>query len=154
MDEKRDWIYRYCDYCCDQSCPYWDIEPSWCSTKSVHQLTEQEAEEVFNKLNKKHEDVLESMEIPKEDDTPDNTQDTPEDNVINHPNHYTCGGMESIDEMVLVFGVEAVKHFCLCNIWKYRRRAMYKNGEEDMKKSHWYMNKYRELCEYGREETL
>ena len=66
---------------------------------------------------------------------------------VNKPKHYNReNAMESIDEMVLVFGVEAVKNFCLCNVWKYRYRATEKNGEEDLKKSDWYMRKYRELC--------
>lgn len=65
--------------------------------------------------------------------------------MVNHPNHYTNGGMECFDEMLLVFGKETVANFCLCNAWKYRYRAIYKNGEEDIKKSHWYMNKYKEL---------
>lgn len=63
---------------------------------------------------------------------------------VNHPSHYTHG-MEAIDEMVLIFGKEAVKNFCLCNAWKYRKRAIYKNGEEDMDKADWYINKYKEL---------
>ena len=69
------------------------------------------------------------------------------EDVVNHPKHYCRdGGMESIDEMITVFGVEAVKNFCLCNVWKYRYRAADKNGEEDLKKSDWYMKKYKELC--------
>ncbi len=65
---------------------------------------------------------------------------------VNHPKHYNReGGMECIDEMILVFGEEAVKHFCLCNAWKYRYRAADKNGEEDLKKSDWYLKKYKEL---------
>ena len=68
--------------------------------------------------------------------------------VVNHPSHYCReGAMESIEEMVLIFGKEAVKHFCLCNCWKYRYRASAKNGEEDLQKSDWYMKKYKELCE-------
>ena len=67
---------------------------------------------------------------------------------INHPSHYNReDAMECIDEMVLVFGKEAVKNFCLCNIWKYRYRAADKNGEIDLEKSDWYMKKYQELCE-------
>lgn len=78
-----------------------------------------------------------------------------EHDVVNHPNHYTNGdGMECIDEMILLFGCEVVKHFCLCNVWKYRRRAMYKNGEEDMKKSHWYIAKYQELERGSRNELI
>ena len=72
-------------------------------------------------------------------------EDIKED-VINHPKHYTReGAMESIDEMVFLFGIEAVKNFCLCNVWKYRYRASDKNGDEDIKKSDWYMRKLVEL---------
>ena len=67
--------------------------------------------------------------------------------MVNNPSHYTNGGMECIDEMILVFGKLTVANFCLCNAWKYRYRALYKNGEEDMKKSHWYIKKYKELVE-------
>ena len=67
---------------------------------------------------------------------------------VNHPQHYCReDAMECIDEMILVFGKEAVQNFCLCNAWKYRYRAADKNGEEDLKKSDWYLNKYKELKE-------
>lgn len=64
--------------------------------------------------------------------------------VIDHPSHYT-NGMECIDEMIAIFGKTATQHFCLLNVWKYRKRAVYKNGKEDMEKADWYMNKYLEL---------
>ena len=67
-------------------------------------------------------------------------------NNIEHPSHYNReGAMECIDEMIEIFGKEAVKDFCLCNAWKYRYRAADKNGEEDLKKSDWYMRKFVEL---------
>ena len=80
--------------------------------------------------------------------TPDTTANPVHDNV-NHPSHYTQGGMECIDEMLLIFGKEAVKNFCICNAWKYRKRAMFKNGQEDIDKSDWYINKYKELSADG-----
>ena len=68
--------------------------------------------------------------------------------TINHPDHYTReGALECIDEMLLIFGEEAVMNFCLLNSWKYRYRAADKNGEEDLKKSDWYLAKYKELKE-------
>lgn len=77
----------------------------------------------------------------------DDLRNSVHNDPINHPKHYCReGGIESIEEMVLVFGREAVMHFCLCNVWKYRYRAADKNGEEDLKKSDWYMRKYRELA--------
>ena len=72
--------------------------------------------------------------------------------TVSHPKHYNReNAMECIDEMLLVFGKKVVKDFCLCNAWKYRYRAADKNGEEDLKKSDWYINKYKELCEEEKE---
>ena len=68
-----------------------------------------------------------------------------EDNV-NHPKHYCRNNaMECIDEMKLIFGIEATMNFCKCNAWKYRYRAADKNGSEDIAKSDWYITKYKEL---------
>lgn len=73
---------------------------------------------------------------------------TETNDMVNHPSHYCReGAVESIDEMIAVFGAEAVMHFCICNVWKYRYRSSSKNGEEDIKKSDWYMNKYIKLRE-------
>ena len=65
-------------------------------------------------------------------------------NNIDHPDHYQ-DGIECIDEMIAIFGKTATQHFCLLNVWKYRKRAIYKNGKEDMDKADWYMKKYLEL---------
>lgn len=69
-----------------------------------------------------------------------------EPSAVDHPTHYNRdGGMECIDEMLMVFGREATMHFCLLNAWKYRYRAADKNGEEDLKKSDWYLAEYKRL---------
>lgn len=74
---------------------------------------------------------------------------------VNHPSHYNReNALECIDEMELIFGIEAVKNFCVCNAWKYRYRAADKNGEEDLKKSDWYLNKYKELCKKEDKPTI
>lgn len=68
-----------------------------------------------------------------------------EKDAVNHPEHYESGLYECIDEMIAVFGMSVVANFCLCNVWKYRYRALLKGGKEDMEKSDWYMCKYMEL---------
>ncbi len=72
--------------------------------------------------------------------------------AVDHPKHYNRG-MECIDEMIAVFGIEAVRNFCLLNVWKYRYRAASKGGEEDLKKSDWYMKKYIELAGDGHDNV-
>lgn len=74
------------------------------------------------------------------------TEPAPEKETVNHPAHYQ-GKHECIDEMIALFGVEAVKHFCMCNVYKYRFRAANKNGQEDLDKADWYMDKLMELEE-------
>jgi hypothetical protein len=53
--------------------------------------------------------------------------------------------------MIETQGIEAVKHFCMCNAFKYIYRHGNKNGIEDVKKAIWYLNKYIELTEGGHE---
>lgn len=73
--------------------------------------------------------------------------ETPVDEV-NRPQHYIHGSMETIDEMVVVFGIEAVTQYCVINAWKYRARAPYKGKQEqDMQKADWYLKKAKELQE-------
>lgn len=69
------------------------------------------------------------------------------DEKISHPSHYTRGGMECIDEMIMVFGKDAVATFCLLNVWKYRYRLLDKGGELDFEKSNDYMRIYKRLLE-------
>ena len=63
------------------------------------------------------------------------------DNVYN-PSHYATGKFECIDVMEEVFGIEAVKDFCICNAFKYLYRYKRKNGAEDIEKAHWYLTRY------------
>lgn len=64
---------------------------------------------------------------------------------VEHPSHYETGKFECIEVMEEVFGVDAVKNFCLCNAFKYLYRTNRKNGIEDLKKARWYINRYLKL---------
>lgn len=115
------------EYCKNHKCSECQIE-LWCdSCRGRFDTNPTECDGAYDYLQTHKEDIA------KKD-------------VVNHPQHYIRNGaMECINEMILVFGKEAVKNFCLCNAWKYRYRAMDKNGEEDLKKSDWYLKKYKEL---------
>lgn len=64
---------------------------------------------------------------------------------VNHPSHYTQGGIECIQAMEAAFGKEAVANFCICNAFKYVFRHEHKGGKQDIEKAEWYLNKYKEL---------
>jgi hypothetical protein len=71
----------------------------------------------------------------------DGVPEVKNDNV-NHPGHYTAGGVECIDAIeaatVNLTGIEAV---CTGNVIKYSWRWKLKNGVEDLKKAAWYLHK-------------
>lgn len=68
--------------------------------------------------------------------------------MVNHPAHYTQGGIECIDALkaatVNLKGIEAV---CTANAIKYLWRWKEKNGTEDLKKSIWYIERLIKECE-------
>lgn len=58
---------------------------------------------------------------------------------VNHPNHYEMvGPFESFDIIVESLGIEGARYFCQGNVIKYQTRYKEKNGEEDLRKRHWY----------------
>ena len=77
----------------------------------------------------------------------ENAQDSccnkePNVDMVNHPSHYTQGGIECIDALkaatVSKTGIEAV---CTANAIKYLWRYEEKNGIEDVKKARWYIDR-------------
>lgn len=62
--------------------------------------------------------------------------------MVNHPSHYTQGGVECIDAITAATvgktGIEAV---CVANVVKYLWRYEEKNGLEDVKKARWYLER-------------
>lgn len=67
-------------------------------------------------------------------------------NDVKNPPHYLQGAYETIDEMIIVFGLEATITYCRMCAWKYRARAPYKDDFfKDQAKADWYLNKACEL---------
>ena len=82
-------------------------------------------------------------------------QDAEKNDNVNHPKHYCReGGMECLDEMLMLYGAQEVATWCKLNAHKYRYRAADKNGKEDIAKSDFYMKKYKELTEKINKNTV
>ena len=60
--------------------------------------------------------------------------------VVNHPDHYTSGGIECIDAIRASLGLKEFADYCKGNIIKYLWRYRLKNGVEDLKKARVYLN--------------
>ncbi len=62
--------------------------------------------------------------------------------MVNHPSHYTQGGVECIDALeAATDGLTGLDAVCTANAIKYLWRWKRKGGVEDLKKARWYINK-------------
>lgn len=83
--------------------------------------------------------------------TLENLKGKPEDDndMVNNPYHYQSMeknlNIDCITAMRAAFGNDEVSAFCKLNAFKYVWRASSKNGNEDINKAIWYLNKYLEL---------
>lgn len=60
---------------------------------------------------------------------------------VNHPDHYTAGGLEVIDILQAKLSSDEFEGFLKGNILKYVLRARHKNGLQDLQKAQWYLNR-------------
>jgi hypothetical protein len=69
-------------------------------------------------------------------------------NMVEHPPHYTAGGIECIDAiMAAVTGLTPQEAVCVANVIKYTWRFKHKNGKQDLKKAEWYLKRLTDLQE-------
>jgi hypothetical protein len=67
-------------------------------------------------------------------------------NMVEHPPHYTAGGIECIDAiMAAVEGLTPQEAVCVANVIKYTWRFKRKNGKQDLKKAEWYLGRLHDL---------
>ena len=141
--EKEIILYNYCDnrtFNCTE-CPL-----SKKYDKETSEFTDKYSC-VFNAMDNKMLDKIYGWYKELDPVACENAEDsccTKEPNVdmVNHPVHYTQGGIESIDALkaatVSKTGIEAV---CTANAIKYLWRYEEKNGIEDVKKARWYIDR-------------
>lgn len=61
---------------------------------------------------------------------------------VNHPGHYTKGGIECIDAIkAATEGLTGMEAVCTGNAIKYLWRWKWKNGAEDIRKAIWYLQR-------------
>ena len=66
------------------------------------------------------------------------------EDMVNHPPHYNKHGIECFDAIHAALDDDEFRGYIKGNIIKYTWRERYKNGNEDLLKGSWYLNKYLE----------
>jgi hypothetical protein len=65
---------------------------------------------------------------------------TPQHDEVNHPSHYTDGGIETIDYIEAKLSPEEFRGYCVGNALKYMSRAGKKgDATTDLRKAQWYL---------------
>lgn len=96
--------------------------------------------QVINAGGKEFSCFIQDLELYEEP-----TISLPISDAIN-PSHYN--GMQVMDQMIAVFGLEKVRAFCEVNSFKYRMRAGKKKDnpiDQDIKKALWYEEQLQKL---------
>lgn len=99
--------------------------------RSIDDATEQEWRDIQSKAY--CEQIIETVPADKDN--------------VNSPDHYTAGGIETIDYIKAKLGIEGTINYCMGNVIKYTSRWQDKNGLEDLKKARWYLNYAIDLLE-------
>ncbi len=69
-------------------------------------------------------------------------EDTDSIDNVNSPEHYTAGGIETIEVLKAKLTTEEFEGYCRGNIIKYITRSKHKGKEvEDLKKAKWYLQR-------------
>lgn len=68
--------------------------------------------------------------------------------AVNHPAHYTQGGIECIEALkAATEGLEGIEAVCTANAVKYLWRWKHKGGVQDLDKAIWYIKRLKEEVE-------
>ena len=70
-----------------------------------------------------------------------------QEDTVNHPSHYTDGGIECIEAIEAVLSNEEFRGYCKGNCIKYNWRERHKGGTESLKKAQWYLDRLIQLDE-------
>ena len=70
-----------------------------------------------------------------------------QEDMVNHPSHYTDGGIECIEAIEAALTNEEFRGYCKGNCMKYIWREKHKGETESLKKAQWYLDRLIQLDE-------
>ena len=150
-ENKVNELEWYCDHCGD-TCDKCELKNMY--DKKTDEFTDNYSC-AFNDMDNEMLDKIYSWYKEIDQSSCENTEDSccdKESNVdmVNHPSHYTQGGIECIDCIKsAIVGKVGIEAFCAGNAIKYLFRYEEKNGIEDVKKARWYIDRLIKELENG-----
>lgn len=111
-----------------------------CNRDEIIRILQQCGELTARQAGQMHRAVADGKAIPKQADKIE-PEDAQKADAVNHPAHYTAGGIECIDAIAAATeGLTGIEAVCTANAIKYLWRWKRKNGAEDLRKAEWYIS--------------
>lgn len=135
-------LFGYCNCVPCSGCPLNKFDESVCD---FNEWSEDKLTVAYNvaykngdaRIDGSHLNPAPHVKLPKEA-----TESSSKSDMVNHPQHYTQGGIECIDALkAATVGKRGIEAVCVANIIKYLWRYEEKNGVEDVCKAKWYIER-------------
>ena len=135
------------DYACADKkcgdCKHYDARDAYCGAKHESRF--------FRGNSAACDDYEERQAEKKQENVAAEIFKAQNHDAVNHPSHYTAGGIECIDCIKAALG-ENFMGFLIGNVIKYTYRYKDKNGAEYLKKARWYLDRaIKEMTENAEE---
>lgn len=128
-------LFGYCNCVPCSGCPLNKFDESVCD---FNEWTDDKLVVAYDVAYKNGEARLDGSHLKNEEVKIDNNGP----GMVNHPQHYTQGGIECIDALkAATVGKRGIEAVCVANVIKYLWRYEEKNGIEDIRKAKWYIER-------------
>ena len=137
IDEMRNKLDKFCDGfdLCIDGCPLRKPDDGGCRWNN---LSDKSTEDCYHFLEgligKPEQPEINFVKVERNDEV------EPTNDTVNHPSHYTQGGIECIDAIRASMTADGFCDYCKGNIIKYIWRWRDKGGVEDLRKASVYLD--------------
>lgn len=136
IDEMRNKLDKFCEgfELCIDGCPLRKPDGS-CRWNSLSDISTEDCYHFLEGLIGKPEQTeINFVKVERNDEV------EPTNDAVQHPSHYTHGGIECIDAIRASMTVDGFCDYCKGNIIKYIWRWRDKGGVEDLRKASVYLD--------------
>ena len=118
-------------------------ELNQCSKEKIVEILQEQGVKVDGRLLQKGKPHASPQPKPEAEAAPEAQEGPkPQHDPVNHPDHYTRGGIECIDAIqAAVTDLPGKEAWLVGQIIKYIWRYRWKNGLEDLKKARFYLDR-------------
>ena len=137
IDEMRNKLDKFCEGfdLCSDGCPLRKPDDGSCRWNNLSDKSTEDCYHFLEGLIGKPEQPEINFVKAKRNDEVEPTND-----AVQHPSHYTHGGIECIDAIRASMTADGFCDYCKGNIIKYIWRWRDKGGVEDLRKASVYLN--------------